>query len=64
MRCMCNYDIEKQLIQNTKKVQELLDKVNAKYDKYYKQFSALETAMNKLNSQNTYISQLLGGGGM
>lgn len=56
--------LSKQLIQNTKKVQELLDKVNAKYDKYYKQFSALETAMNKLNSQNTYISQLLGGSGM
>ena len=37
-------------------VQELLDKVNAKYDKYYKQFSQLETAMNSLNSQLEVIT--------
>lgn len=52
--------LAKQLINYTKKVAELLDKVNSKYDKYYKQFSQLETAMNSLNSQSSYISQLLG----
>ena len=36
------------------------DKMTAEEDKYYKQFSAMEAAMAKLQSQQTYISQLFG----
>ncbi len=41
-------------------VKDLKEKVTAEEDKYYKQFSAMETAMAKLQSQQTYISQLFG----
>lgn len=42
------------------KVKKEQEKMNAEEDKYYKQFSAMETAMAKLQSQQTYISQLFG----
>ncbi|MGN0497162.1 MAG: flagellar filament capping protein FliD [Lachnospiraceae bacterium] len=42
-------------------VSDLQEKLQADEDKYYKQFSAMETAMAKLQSQQTYISQLFGG---
>lgn len=54
--------LSKQLLDYDDKVRELLDKVNSRYEKYYKQFSALETAMNSLNSQSSYIASMLGGG--
>lgn len=48
-------------IKNYKKgVTDLQDKLQSEEDKYYKQFSAMETAMAKLQSQQTYISQLFG----
>lgn len=42
------------------KVSNMQDKMTAEEDKYYKQFSAMEAAMAKLQSQQTYISQLFG----
>lgn len=42
-------------------VKTLQQKLQADEDKYYKQFSAMETAMAKFQSQQTYISQLFGG---
>lgn len=42
-------------------VKSLQQKLQDEEDKYYKQFSAMETAMAKLQSQQTYISQLFGG---
>lgn len=39
-------------------VKDLKEKVTEEEDKYYKQFSAMETALAKLQSQQTYISQL------
>lgn len=41
-------------------VTDLKQKVKDEEDKYYKQFSAMESAMAKLQSQQTYISQLFG----
>lgn len=41
-------------------VTEMQDKLAEEEEKYYKQFSAMETAMAKLQSQQTYISQLFG----
>ena len=42
-------------------VTDLQDKLADEEDKYYKQFSAMETAMAKLQSQQSYVSQLFGG---
>ena len=44
--------------QNVTKMQE---KMEAEEDKYYKQFSAMESAMAKLQSQQTYLAGLFGG---
>lgn len=42
-------------------VTSLQEKLQDEQDKYYKQFSSMETALTKLQSQQTYISQLFGG---
>lgn len=42
-------------------VTKMQDKMNAEEDKYYKQFSAMETAMAKLQSQQSYLAGLFGG---
>lgn len=44
-----------------KEVKSMQQKLADEEEKYYKQFSAMETAMAKLQSQQTYISQLFGG---
>lgn len=44
-----------------KNVTSLQDKLTAEEDKYYKQFSAMETALARLQSQQNYIAQLFGG---
>lgn len=41
-------------------VSDMQDKLAEEEEKYYKQFSAMETALAKLQSQQTYISQLFG----
>ena len=43
------------------RVSTLQDKAIAEEDKYYEQFAAMEAAMAKLQSQQTYIAQLFGG---
>lgn len=42
-------------------VKELEKKLADEEEKYYKQFSAMETALAKLQSQQSYIGQLFGG---
>lgn len=42
-------------------VKSLQKKLADEEEKYYKQFSAMETALAKLQSQQTYIAQLFGG---
>ena len=44
-----------------KQISELEDKLKDLEDKYYKQFTAMETAMAKLNSQSSYLTSLMGG---
>ena len=41
-------------------VSDLQEKMQEEQDRYYDQFAAMETAMAKLQSQQTYISQLFG----
>lgn len=53
--------LDKEISNYKDRVSTLQDKVTAVEDKYYKQFSAMETALAKLQSQQTYISQLFGG---
>ena len=36
-------------------------RISAMQERYYKQFDALETMMQRLNSQSSWISQLFGG---
>lgn len=42
-------------------VKAMQQKLADEEEKYYKQFSAMETAMAKLQSQQTYLAQLFGG---
>ena len=44
----------------TDKIKEAEEKLEDLEDRYYDQFSAMETAMSKLNSQQNYISSMLG----
>ncbi|MBO5095143.1 MAG: flagellar filament capping protein FliD [Lachnospiraceae bacterium] len=44
----------------TKKIKEQETKLQDLEDRYYKQFSSMETALSKLNSQQSYISSLFG----
>ena len=43
-----------------KKIADLEDKLTAMEDKYYKKFSAMETALSKLNSRQSALSSLFG----
>ena len=45
----------------TKKISELEDKLTAYEDKWYDKFSAMETALSKLQSSESSLSSLLGG---
>ena len=53
--------LDKDIDRYKDRVSTLQEKMIAEQDKYYKQFSAMESAMAKLQSQQTYISQLFGG---
>ncbi|MCM8710961.1 flagellar filament capping protein FliD [Clostridium sp. SYSU_GA19001] len=52
--------ITKQIQAKDKIISDLTQKLADKEEKYYLQFSKLETAMNQLNSQSTWLSQQLG----
>lgn len=45
----------------TTQLKTMNDKLDLQQDRYYNQFSAMETALSKLNSQTTYLSSMLGG---
>lgn len=53
--------MDKEIDNYKDRVSTLQDKALAEEDKYYKQFAAMESALAKLQSQQTYISQLFGG---
>lgn len=54
--------MKKEYDEYTDKIKKQEDKVNALMDKWYAKFSAMETAMAKLQSKNNAISGMLGGG--
>ncbi|MBQ7067269.1 MAG: flagellar filament capping protein FliD [Lachnospiraceae bacterium] len=53
--------MEKEYKSYTEKIAEQEEKITAAEDKYYKQFSAMETALAKMQSKTNAISGLLGG---
>ena len=54
-RMQSEYDDYKSKIKTQEKKLQNLE------DRYYKQFTAMEKAMSKLNSQQSYLSSLFGG---
>lgn len=54
--------MKKEYDEYTDRIKKQEDKVNALMDKWYAKFSAMETAMAKLQSKNNAISGMLGGG--
>ena len=53
---LMNKDIEDM----DEEIDKWADKLQALEDKYYDQFAAMESAMAKLQSQQSYISSLMG----
>ncbi|WP_281883015.1 flagellar filament capping protein FliD [Paenibacillus sp. YYML68] len=56
-----NFEIGKELDRLNKRVADMNRKMSALETRYYKQFTAMEQAMNKYNSQASYLAQLGGG---
>lgn len=52
----------KQLGEKDKVISDLTSKLSEREERYYLQFSKLEQAMNKMNSQSNWLAQQLGGG--
>ena len=52
--------LDKEIDTYKDRVSTLQEKMIAEEDKYYKQFSAMESAMAKMQSQQTYLAQLFG----
>jgi flagellar hook-associated protein 2 len=54
--------LSEDIIKKDGKINEMIKNLSARENKYYLQFSKLEVAMNKLNSQSSWLTQQLGGG--
>lgn len=50
------------IINKDAKINEMIKSLSVRENKFYLQFSKLEVAMNKLNSQSSWLTQQLGGG--
>lgn len=50
-----------QLKDKDKQINDMIEKLNDKENNYYLQFSKLETAMEQMNQQQTWLTQQLGG---
>jgi flagellar hook-associated protein 2 len=55
--------LTKQINDHEKRIREFQSTLLAKENRFYKQFASLETYMNKMNSQSSWLSQQLGGMG-
>lgn len=54
--------IDEDLLSIAKRIDTENDKLAKVEDRYWKRFTALEKAMQQMNSQSTWLSQQLGGG--
>lgn len=57
-----NSYIGKRLTQMNDEIEEWEERLNDIEDRYYKQFTAMETAINKMNSQSSWLSQQFNSG--
>lgn len=55
-----NNTLPDQLYEKQLQIKQMTDAMSDKQEKYYQQFSALETAMESLNSQQSMLSSMLG----
>lgn len=55
-----NNTLPDQLYQKQLQIKQMTDAMSDKQEKYYQQFSALETAMESLNNQQSMLSSMLG----
>lgn len=53
-------DMKNTLKEYNDDLKDMEDRLKDVEDRYYKQFSAMETALSKLNSQSSYLSNLMG----
>lgn len=53
--------LSEDIIKKDEKINEMIKSLAARENKFYLQFSKLEVAMNKLNSQSSWLTQQLGG---
>lgn len=60
-RWLLNNDLSKKIIEQEKQIKELERKMFTKQEQYYKMFSKLEVAMNKMNSQSSWFQAQMGG---
>ena len=56
--------MDKQMKSYKEKIDEMEDKLKDLEDSYYKKFAAMETALSKVNSQSSYLTNMFGGGAM
>ncbi|MBZ9688096.1 flagellar filament capping protein FliD [Clostridium estertheticum] len=54
--------LSEDIIKKDKKINEMIKSLSSRENSYFLKFSKLETAMNKLNSQSSWLTQQLGGG--
>ena len=54
--------LSEDIIKKDEKISEMIRNLAARENSFYLKFSKLETAMNKLNSQSSWLTQQLGGG--
>ncbi|MCT8976134.1 flagellar filament capping protein FliD [Clostridium sp. CX1] len=52
--------ITSQILDKQTAIKELLEKISDRENRYYKQFAQLETAMNNMNSQSSWLASQLG----
>jgi flagellar hook-associated protein 2 len=55
--------LTEELDRKDKAINELIDRLAEREEKYYLQFSQLEEAMQRLNEQSNWLAQQLGSGG-
>ena len=54
--------MDKQMKSYQERIDELEDKLVDLEDSYYKKFAAMETALSKINTQSSYLTNMFGGG--
>lgn len=61
-RFAINNDLSKAIKKQDKTIKEMQMKLYRKEDTYYQMFAKLETAMNQMNAQSSWLASQLGGG--